>query len=203
MKLSTSLTALLLTLSASTFSVNAFAGYDLESPHTVGLQVAGGGIEYKGKDTDGEGVALSYLYYNYQFAPSYYFEVALVGAEDIDDWECKENTASSWDCTSDYDNKFELQADNFEYNAVVLALKTDLSLSKRNRLYAKVGAAFYDYQIDLDHASIADENGTGLFIEAGWEYRWDNGFGLNTSLQYQDAGDLEMDTFNVGVSYSF
>lgn len=203
MKLSNSLTAILLTLSASMLSTSVFADSELESLHTVGIQAAGGGIEYKGNDTDNEGVALSYIYYNYQFAPSYYFEVALVGAEDIDDWECKENAESSWECASDYDNKFKLQADNFEYNAVVLALKTDLSLSKRNRLYAKVGAAFYDYQIDLDHTSIADEDGIGLFIEAGWEYRWDNGFGLNTSLQYQDAGDLEMDTFNVGVSYAF
>jgi len=203
MKLLNSLTAIILTLSASTLSMNAFADTTLESPHTVGLHAAGGGIEYKGKDTDNEGVALSYLYYNYQFSPSYYLEVALVGAEDIDDWECKESADSGWDCKSDYDNKFALQADNFEYNAIVVALKTDLSLSKRNRLYAKVGAALYDYQIDLDHGSIADEDGTGLFIEAGWEYRWDNGFGLNTSLQYQDAGDLELDTFNVGISYAF
>jgi outer membrane autotransporter protein len=84
-----------------------------------------------------------------------------------------------------------------------LALKTDLSLSKRNRLHAKVGAAFYDYQIDLNHTRIADESGTGLFLEVGWEYRWDNGFGLNASLQYQGAGDLDIDTFNVGISYAF
>ena len=203
MKLSNSLTALLLTLSVSTFSINAFADDSLESPHTVGLQSGGGGIEYKGKDTDGEGVALSYLYYNYQFSPSYYLEVGIAGAEDIDDWECKEKGENSWDCFSDYDNKFDLQADHFEYGAVIVALKTDLSLSKRNRLYAKVGAAFYDYQLDLDHTKVADENGTGLFVEAGWEYRWDNGVGLSTSLQYQDAGDLEIDTFNIGISYAF
>ena len=88
-------------------------------------------------------------------------------------------------------------------SAVVFALKTDLSLSKRNRLFAKVGAAFYDYQIDLDHSRVTDEDGTGLFLEAGWEYRWDNGFGLNASLQHQDADDLELDTFNIGISYSF
>jgi opacity protein-like surface antigen len=203
MKRSKTLVTLLLTLSASAFSLNAFANTDLESRHTVGLQNGVGGIEYKGKDTDGEGVGLSYLYYNYQFSPSYYLEVGLVGAADIDDWECKEKSGNSWDCFSDYDNNFDLQADNFEYGAVVLALKTDLSLSKRNRLYAKVGAAFYDYKIDLDHTRITDESGTGLFLEAGWEYRWDNGFGLNTSLQYQGAGDLDIDTFNVGISYAF
>ncbi|WP_259366714.1 MULTISPECIES: hypothetical protein [unclassified Colwellia] len=42
-----------------------------------------------------------------------------------------------------------------------------------------------------------------MFLEAGWEYRWDNGFGLNASLQYQGAGDLDIDTFNVGISYAF
>lgn len=203
MKLSNSITAILLALSASTFSINAFADYDVESPHTVGLQSGGGGIEYKGKDTDGEGVGVSYLHYNYQFAPNYYLEVGLAGAVDIEDWECTEKGDASWDCLSDYDNKFDLQADHFEYGAVILALKTDLSLSKRNSLFAKVGAAFYNYQVDLDHSRVADENGTGLFAEAGWEYRWDNGFGLSTSLQYQDAGDLEINSFNVGISYAF
>jgi len=203
MKLSNSFTAILLALSVSTFSINALASTDLESPHTVGLNSGVGGIEYKGKDTDGEGVGVSYLYYNYQFAPSYYLEVGIAGAADINDWECTGNGDDNWDCLSDYDNKFDLQADNFEYNAVIVALKTDLSLSKRNRLYAKFGAAFYDYRIDLDRTRVADENGTGLFLEAGWEYRWDNGFGLNSSLQYQRAGDLDIDTFNVGISYAF
>ncbi len=203
MKLSNSITAILLTLSVSAFSINVFADTDLESPHTVGLNSGGGGIEYKGKGTDGEGVGVSYLYYNYQFAPSYYLEVGIAGAEDINDWKCTEKSDNNWDCLSDYDNKFDLQADHFEYNAVIVALKTDLSLSKRNRLYAKVGAAFYDYRIDIDNTRIDDENGTGLFLEAGWEYRWDNGFGLNTSLQHQDAGDLDIDTFNIGISYAF
>jgi|GEM_PF-706086 len=203
MKRSNTLTAILLTLSASTFSINAFADIALESPHTVGLQSGGGGIEYKGKNTDGEGVGLSYLYYNYQFSPNYYLEVGLLGAEDINDWECREKSENSWDCLSDYDNKFDLTADNFEYSAVIVALKTDLSLSKRNRLYAKVGAAFYDYQMSLNQTRIVDEDGTGLFVEAGWEYRWDNGFGLNASLQHQDADDLELDTFNIGISYAF
>jgi hypothetical protein len=201
MKLSSPLTAILLVLSASTFSINAYADYGVESPHNVGLQIGGGGIEYKGKDTDGEGVGLSYLYYNYQFAPNYYFEVALVDAADITDWECKGKDGNN--CFLDYDNYLPSIADNFEYNAVIFALKTDLFLSKRNRLYAKVGAAFYDYRMDLDHTRIANKSGTGLFIEAGWEYRWDNGFGLNASLQHQDAGDLEIDSFNIGISYSF
>jgi len=203
MKLSNTLTAILLTLSVSTFSINAFADANLESPHTVGLQSGAGGVEYKGKDTDGEGVVLAYLYYNYQFSPSYYLEVGLLGAEDINDWECSEKSENSWDCLSDYDNKFDLTADNFEYSAVIVALKTDLSLSKRNRLYAKVGAAFYDYQMSLNHTRIADEDGTGLIVEAGWEYRWDNGLALNASLQHQDADDLELDSFNVGISYAF
>ena len=203
MKLSNSLTAILLTLSISTISINVYANTDLESPHSVGLNIGGGGIEYKGKNTDGEGIGVSYLYYNYQFSPSYYLEVGIAGAEDINDWQCTGNGEDNWDCLSDYDNKFDLQADNFKYNAVIVALKTDLFLSKRNRLYAKVGAAFYDFRIDLDHTHVADESGTGLFVEAGWEYRWDNGFGLNTSLQHQGVGDLDIDTFNIGISYAF
>ena len=82
-------------------------------------------------------------------------------------------------------------------------LKTDLKLSKRNKLYAKVGAEFYDYQFELDREEIIDEDGVGLLLEAGWEYRWDSGIGLNAAMQYHDMGDLEMSALNIGISYAF
>jgi len=135
--------------------------------------------------------------------PNYYAEVALIGADDIDDWQCEENAAGKLECFTDESGNFEFNADNFDFNSIVLALKTDLKLTKRNRLYAKIGAEFYDYQFKLDRKQIVDEDGVGLMLEAGWEYRWDNGMGLNTGIQYHDLGDLEMNTFNIGISYAF
>jgi len=176
---------------------------EVKNRHSVGFQVGGGGLEYKGKGTDGQGVGQSYLYYNYQFMPNYYAEIGLVGADDIDDWQCEENSAGKLECFTDESDNFEFNADNFDFNSIVVALKTDMKLSKRNSLYAKVGAEFYDYQFKLDRKEIVDEDGVGLFLEAGWEYRWDSGVGFNTGFQFHHLGDLKMNTFRMGISYAF
>jgi len=198
MKLLTTLASslVLLSLSTSTFA-------EQQSPHSVGVQFGVGGLEYKNNDTDNDAFASSYLYYNYKFLPNYYVEVGLLGGSDIE-WDC-DKTAEDWDCFSDNDknNTFDLEADELELSALVIALKTDLSLSKRNKLYAKIGASYYDYEIILDKTKFADESGVGLVLEGGWEYRWDQGLGINVGLQYQKMGDLDINTLNAGVSYSF
>ena len=198
MKLLTIFTPLLLAAAVS-FSASA----EVESPHSVGLAFSGGGIDYKGKDTDGTGVGQSYLYYNYQFSPHYYLEVGLARAEDVDDWKCDNDGENSWDCRADGNNHFSLDVDNYSQDSLIVAFKTDLSLSKRNSLYAKLGAEFYEYELSVDHNKIADESGVGLYLEAGWQYRWDNGMGMNVGVQHHDLGDLERTNVSVGVSYSF
>ncbi len=197
MKLFTIVTPLLLAAAVS-YSVQA----SVESPHSVGLALSGGGIDYKGKDTDGTGVGQSYLFYNYQFLPHYYLEVGLASAEDVDDWKCTEHEQSGWDCRTDNDH-FSLDVDNYSQDSLILAIKTDLSLSKRNSLYAKAGVEFYEYELSLAHNKLADESGAGLYVEAGWQYRWDNGMGINAGVQHHDLGDLERTSATVGVSYSF
>jgi len=199
MKLLTAITTAILALSIS----SSILANEIKSPHTVGLQSGGAGLEHNGKDTDGEGVGYSYLYYNYQFMPNFYAEIGLIGGEDVDDWKCIKKNSDNYVCHSDDSDDFELQADDFEFGAIVFALKTDLKLSKRNTLYAKVGAEFYDYNFEMNRKKIIDEDGVGLLMEAGWEYRWDNGMGINTSLQLHDMGDLEMTAFNIGLSYAF
>lgn len=200
MKLLTKLTPLLIAL---TLSVSANANDKADSLHSVGLEFAGGGIDYKGKDTDGTGVGQSYLYYNYQFSPHYYLEVGLLNAEDIDEWDCENTGSPGWDCEYDGNNSYSLEVDNFKQDSLILALKTDLSLSKRNSLYAKVGAEIYEYEMSVGHHKRADESGVGFFVEAGWQYRWDNGIGLNAGVQHHDLGDLERTNVNFGVSYAF
>ncbi|MCO4799040.1 MAG: outer membrane beta-barrel protein [Colwelliaceae bacterium] len=193
----TSACSLLLIITTTVFAE------DKKTAHSIGLQTGGGGLEHKGKDTDGQGVGHSYLYYNYQFMPNYYAEVGVLGGEDIDDWQCNDDINGKLECYTDNSNNFEFDTDNFDYGAITIALKSDLKLSKRNKLYAKVGAEFYDYQFKLDREKIIDENGVGLLLEAGWEYRWDSGIGLNTAMQYHDMGDLEMSSLNIGISYAF
>jgi opacity protein-like surface antigen len=198
MKHTTQITPLLLALAVS-YSAQA----EISSPHSIGLTISGGGIDYKGKDTDGVGVAQSYLYYNYQFSPHYYLEVGVTNSEDFDDWECDSTGESSWDCRSDHNNSFALDADNYSQDGLIIAAKTDLALSKRNSLYAKVGAEFYQYDLSLAQNKFADESGVGLFVEAGWEYRWDNSIGINAGVWHHDLGDLESTSINLGLSYAF
>ena len=174
---------------------------DIKSPHSVGLQLGGGSMEYN--DKEGEGFGTSYLYYNYQFAPFYSLEVGLLGGTDAD-WDCKK-VSGEWECFSD-DNKndtFELASDSLELGAVVVAIKTDLSLSKRNKIYGKAGFSYYHYELDLDNKEIADESGVGVMLEAGWEYRWDMGIGINVGLQHHKMSDLTFNTLNVGIGYAF
>lgn len=173
-----------------------------KSKHAIGFQVGAGGLEYKGQDTDNEGMGSSYLYYNYQFLPNYYLEIGTVGAEDIDDWDCERNNSGDWQCFSD-GSKLELIADDFDYKALIIAFKTDLSLSKRNRLYGKVGALFYDYEMELRRNNTVKKDGTGYMVEGGWAYRWDSGMGMNVGWQYQNADDLKLSSLNVGINYSF
>lgn len=120
------------------------------------------------------------------------------------DWDCKK-VSDKWECYSDNDRKdtFELAADNLELGALVVAIKTDLLLSKRNKIYGKAGLSYYDYELDLDFVQIADEDGVGFMLEAGWEYRWDMGIGMNVGLQHHKMSDLKSNTLNVGISYAF
>jgi len=176
---------------------------DQKSPHSVGLQVGVGGIEYQGSDAEGTGVGTSYLYYNYNFMPNYTIELGLLGSSDFD-WKCDEAT-DGWDCYSNdkRKNDFVLDADKFELNATVIALKSSIALSKRNSLYGKVGASYYDYEMILNGDKTVNETGIGFMLEGGWQYRWDTGMGMNTGLQYQKMGDLKSSNLNVGISYSF
>ncbi|OKY25283.1 outer membrane beta-barrel protein [Thalassotalea sp. PP2-459] len=171
--------------------------------HSVGLQIGGGGLDYKGKDTDSQGVAKSYFYYNYKFSHYFSAEVGLVGAEDIDDWECKKNADDEFVCYSDDSDDFEIVADDFDFGSVVVAIRGELPLSKHNSLYGKIGAEFYDYEFGLMREKTIKEDGTGLFAELGWQYRWNNGIGLSASYQFHNVGDLEMKGLNLGISYAF
>lgn len=197
MKLSTTFSAIMLAVSINSSS------YAEDTVHTYGIQTAVGGLEYKGKSSDSEAVGHGYIYYNFQFMPHYSFELGLLGGSDINDWHCNKNGYGEFECYADKNDMFEFNADHFDYSAAVLAIKTDLTLSKRNSLYAKAGAEFYEYSFELDRHKIIDNDGVGLFVEAGWEYRWDNGIGMNASIQHHHMGDVKMSALNVGISYAF
>lgn len=199
MTLNQSLIAIALIAASCSFAVNA---QSTAEQHSMGMQAGGGGIKYKGKDSDGQGVGNSYFYYNYKFVKHFSAEVGFLTSTDIDDWECT-RINGDYKCRTDESEKFELPYDNFELTGLVLAVKGEFNVSKRNSFYGKLGVSAYDYQFDVKRKEIVDEDGTGLFLEAGWQYRWDNGVGINFGLQKHDMGDLDYSLANLGVSYAF
>jgi hypothetical protein len=190
-------------------SLISVAALSAETTHTFGLDIGVASGEYKGSSNDGDGIAQAYLYYNYQAFEHVSFEVAYTSANSIDEWD--------WDCDKVSDNRvscfyddgkkplFGTTAEKLELDSFVIAIKGDAALSQRNSLYGKVGAQYYDYDLQNNSVYIPNqgETGTGLFVEAGWQYRWDLGIGMNVGLRYQDMGDLTLKSSNVGISYSF
>lgn len=199
----TTLALTTLSLTNPVFANKNATQLDKNSPHSVGFQAGAGNMEYKNADAKYNIIGTSYLYYNYQFANNLYLEVGLSGAADAEDWQCERDAQNAWDCTNKNNKNLTVTADSFEYNAYVLALKGNIALSERNSLYGKIGANFYDYKLELKREKTADESGTGVFFEAGWEYRWDNNIGMNIGIKAESAGDVEIASTNIGISYQF
>jgi len=174
-----------------------------KSPHSIGAQISGVAAEYKNSKKDGDGVAQLYLHYNYAINKMFSVEVGLNNATDIEDWDCKDNNKDKFTCSRNDTKIFDLEADELEYSNLVVAVKGQYSLTQRNSLYAKIGAQFYDYDISNDNKNVKSDDGVGLFLAAGWQYQWDNGFALNAGLQSMKMGDLKIGGSTLGMSYQF
>jgi len=199
MKLLSLTTASLLSLSLlSSFS---YAEEEEEAPNSYGLVLGIASAEYKNSTQDGNGIVQAYLFYNYQVVEHFSVEVAY-SAGLSSNWDCDEKRDNDWECTNDAPI-FGLRANEMELNSIIVAVKGETPLSQRNSLYAKVGAQFYDYEFNRDGRFVEGDDGTGLFLEAGWQFQWDSGLGMNVGLRYQDLGELTLKSPNVGISYSF
>jgi hypothetical protein len=201
MKNLTAISAIFATvLSASAFANEEVAQNLTDKKHTFGAQWSLGSADYERSHFSDDGVIQLYGYYNYAINKQVAIEV---GINSGSDW--------GWDCDNDYDNDdwdcdtgwFDWDDDDIEYTNFVIAAKGSIPLSKRNSLFAKLGGQFYDYEINYRDNTDTDESGFGLFAEAGWQYRWDFGLGLNAGLQFIDMGNLDTSTFTAGVSYQF
>lgn len=198
MKLSALATISLLSLSLlSTFS-NA-----QDRQHSFGLVTGAASGEYKNSSQDGDGFAQAYLFYNYQVLENFSVELAYNTAVELDSWKCEETIDDRWSCGTNNKPMFGLLANEMELDSFVLAIKGQAPLSKNNSLYAKLGAQYYDYKFSRNDRFVEGETGTGIFFEAGWQYRWNCGIGMNVGLRYQDMGELTLKSPNVGISYSF
>lgn len=198
MKLSILATISLLSLSLLSTLSNAE-----DRKHSFGLVTGIANGEYKNSSQDGNGFAQAYLFYNYQVIEDFSIEVAYNTATELTDWDCDEISEDRWTCGINNKPMFGLLADEFESDSFIIALKGQAPLSKRNSLYAKLGAEFYDYKFTRNDFFIEGDSGTGTFLEAGWQYQWDLGIGMNSGLRYQKLGSLTFKSINVGINYAF
>ena len=174
-----------------------------DRPHSFGLVAGTASGEYKNSSQDGDGFVQAYLFYNYQVLENFSVELAYTGAINSNNWDCEEDEDDKLTCATNNKPLFGLLADEFELDGFVVAIKALAPLSKNNSLYAKLGAQYYDYKFTRNDNFIEGEDGTGVFFEAGWQYQWNNGIGMNVGLRYQDMGELTLKSPNVGISYSF
>ncbi|MBQ4848118.1 porin family protein [Pseudoalteromonas sp. MMG005] len=174
-----------------------------DEQHRVGIQVSGGGASYKSSSQDGDGVGQVYAYYNYQLDSTWALEAGISTGSEADDWTCKELTNSKFVCDRNDELLFDLNANKVDYSNFVAAGKGQYQLTENNYIYGKLGAQFYNYEIARGNNKLVDEDGVGLFAEAGWQYDWDNGVAVNIAWQYIDMGDLDVNTLGAGISYRF
>jgi len=187
-------------LSLSLLSTFTFAQ---DRQHSIGLVTGAASGEYKNSTQDGDGFAQAYLFYNYQAFENFSLELAYNAAVELDSWDCEETSDDKWTCGTNDKPMFGLRANEMELDGFVIAIKGQAPISKNNSLYAKLGAQYYDYKFKRNDRFVEGEDGTGVFFEAGWQYRWNCGIGMNVGLRYQDMGDLTLKSPNVGISYSF
>jgi hypothetical protein len=174
-----------------------------DRPQSFGLVTGAASGEYKNSSQDGDGFAQAYLFYNHQIFENFSVELAYNTAIELDSWECNETSDDKWACGTNNKLLFGLLANEMELDGFVVAIKGEAPIFKRNSLYAKVGAQYYDYKFTRNDNFVEGEDGTGVFFEAGWQYQWDSGIGMNAGLRYQDMGELTLKSPNVGISYSF
>jgi hypothetical protein len=130
-------------------------------------------------------------------------ELGFNTAADVDDWKCSDTNKDKFTCAKTNQKLFGFNADNLEYSNFVVAAKGQYSLTERNSLYGKVGAQFYDYELSNNKKILKSDDGVGLFLEAGWQYQWDNGLAINAGLQSMKMGDFKVAGTTLGLSYQF
>ena len=193
----------LATVSLLSLSILSSLSYAQERPHSFGLVTGAASGEYKNSTQDGDGFAQAYLFYNYQVFENFSVELAYNSAVELNSWECEEDNDDKWTCGTNDKPMFGLLANEMELDGFVIAIKAQAPISKNNSLYAKLGAQYYDYKFSRNDNFVEGEDGTGVFFEAGWQYRWNCGIGMNVGLRYQDMGELILKSPNVGISYAF
>lgn len=92
----------------------------------------------------------------------------------------------------------------FNYEAARLGVELRLPLPRRNHLFLRGGANFYEYDVKDDGDTVFSEDGTKPWFQAGWRMQFASGLGITAMYEYQEFDpDVELETVAFGIRYSF
>ena len=119
----------------------------------------------------------------------------------------------NWDIKAGYlfgdSEDFGLIFDEFtdtalEYTGPTIGVTGKFDLTRRNSLFMDVNTINYDYEMVDDGRTKVSETGWGYTANLGWQYAFDNGFGIKAAYGYSQFGDdVDIGSFSFGVSYRF
>ena len=172
----------------------AYAG---ESDHIIGGSVGYGSQDFESNDGKEFGAGDSFssdIYYRYMLNEHFGLEAGVMsGTGGI-------VSAISGVFTS---------VDNISYKGFRGAVYGQVPLSESNHLYAKVGMSAnqldYDFRgvFSSDEVKSIESSGNDFYGAVGWEVRFQSGLGLNLEYQYVPVQELQVHSFNFGMSYRF
>jgi|GEM_PF-5719772 len=90
-----------------------------------------------------------------------------------------------------------------EFTGFLVSAGYKLYLTKKAHLFAQVAGNYYNYDILENGSKRTDEDGTDFAYSLGYKYQFNNGIGMQVSLDKLNLGDIELETISYGISYSF
>lgn len=171
--------------------------YASESNHIIGGNIGYGTQDFEsdnGKEF-GAGDSLSTdIYYRYMLNNHFGVEAGLM--------------AGTGGIVSAISSIFS-SVDNISYTGFRGAIYGQVPLSESNHLYAKVGMSANQLDYDItgffssDEVKSIESSGSDFYGAVGWGIRFQSGLGLNLEYQYVPIQELQVQSFNFGMSYRF
>lgn len=84
-----------------------------------------------------------------------------------------------------------------------VTLKISHQINRKYAIFAKAGAAVYQYELKNDDANISKENGLGFILSSGYEFTLENHLSVGLEYDYFNSERLSSSTLFANVKYDF
>lgn len=170
---------------------------------SVGAQVSMGNIDHDSFSSDQDAAAQVMFYVDYYVIDGWAVEVAVNSGSNIQDRICENADDTDDYCTSSNDSNPNSFESDLEFSNAIVALRFDKQVSENSFLYGKLGAQYFDYEMENAGNIFEEDSGSGIFSELGWKYQWSNNLNANVGYQFMGMSDLSTSSLTVGIGYRF